>query len=238
MKKIVLFITVITLTVCFSWAEQTAAPKQGFGSKPEQRKYQLKTIKDRERDMVFKPIPGLTIYQKQCSPGEISSPRSWDIGSGDSGGTICVPRCGSHYEFIPYDPDNHENVCNGFIGPGSGSVGDERIVGGYTCRFLDDYSPDELPPEDACPTGTTTVVNSNHSYDCFSPSPIPAKLRSCVGEGFTLIDYYDRGMVEDTSRRYVFTCRRSLGPHEICSDPDAQLIGGGGDDNCCAYTVK
>ena len=178
---------------------------------------------------LFEPIPGLILKRSECAPGEISSPRSWDIGSGDSGGTICVPRCGSHYEFIPYDPDNHENVCNEFAGSDSGSVSSRRIVGGYTCRFLNDYYP-----PDTCPKGTFISANSAYDYSCHSSSPISKKLGSCI-EGFTPYDYTDTYSGTSPEYRYGFSCNREEGTHEICSDPDALWIGGAGIDRCCAY---
>lgn len=139
--------------------------------------------------------------------------------------------CGEHYEYLPQD--SGDSACNGRF---DGIIDGRRAMGGYTCRFKDDY-----PPEGSCPEGTRMVRVSHsdaYAYYCLSDSNVsPDAARCAAGFRESLSWLHYLGEEFALREQLVVLCTRSLG--RVCAAPEAVFVGHERTlDTCCAFVEQ
>jgi len=135
------------------------------------------------------------------------------------------PSCDSKY-FDSVQASNPESRCRDIL---SFSPRGRKIVHYYTCRFKNNY-----PPDDACGGARISRVGLE-SYTCEADNPINPKgfHKGCVGNYKMISEWHgdiERDLTED--RPYGFVCRANSVP-PICLAPKYEFAYRSGLDHCC-----
>ena len=147
--------------------------------------------------------------------------------------TAYFSQCPPHYMYL--HQGSQDTTCFDYVQPGLGTMAGRPIIGGYTCRFMHD-----MPPDDACPDGTTLRRSSDVSYRCTSENPIAASERNCyqaLGYNFTMNSFWENELQNSPDWRNGFHCQIGIGfPENVCAAEGAFLFGSETvDDYCCVY---